>query len=769
MGIKRLLGHRCLKIVMLTACFFLPLTPRCKAQTNYLVKSNDLVIRFSGEGNMIGIYLRKNSKEKRLLAFSSVEGCFQQGKTIVHRKKNGSIEFSKILVSDSLHNPNRNSCVITEKFIPTGSSIRWELEVDGQGLPWNSGIQTVFNYPATEQTRFWTAWGAPPYDPTLVDKTLLESLQPVPGGSEDTIFIGRGNNQWTDPLHAIPFSDTAFYYGLPYFTYEHPRTFICPFQGNLFCIPMCSVLEPKEDAGITIALSPEDDIIDLVMKTQQNGSILFSRLFNRISRDHPLKFSLDIISHAADWRAGLGWIATRYSNYFQPENKQSYQLGGTGAYSNPFEKLDIAKLRDMDFKTNWQASFDFPYMGMFLPPIEKGRRWKRFGEGTISVEQMNDYARRMEKAGFHVLNYFNVTEFGTRMKYPSPPDTIKEKADWWKDANTFLYKHFPDALLLAPLAMKVDQRGKTQPGGPIYTWEGAVVTDCGEPAYRDFLLDQALRHIREIPDAEGICIDRIDWLRLFNEHADDGKTWFEDKPVRSLIHSFKQLMDTLGPMMHHAHKSIFENNHDKRIDIMNQADGIFDEFTYAGAPLNLSAFLCLEKPALGWTDTASTVKNEGSDNFFQKYLYMGVFPMCPYPGNDHSILPDAQVDGYYSDYGPLLRLLNGRKWVLKSHVIKTENNLAKVNLFEIQGGYVVPVVFGKTDHVRVIIDEGKINLHGQRASSYKAWHPGKDKTVLLSPVRKRNLTYLDVPLVRGCAMVSVTGNGNPVLRQNPNH
>ena len=62
-------------------------------------------------------------------------------------------------------------------------------------------------------------------------------------------------------------------------------------------------------------------------------------------------------------------------------------------------------------------------------------------------------------------------------------------------------------------------------------------------------------------------------------------------------------MDTLGPLMHHAGKSIFVNNHDKRIDLLEQADGIFDEFTYAGAPLNLTAFLCVEKPALGWTDS----------------------------------------------------------------------------------------------------------------------------------------------------------------------
>lgn len=636
-----------------------------------------------------------------------------------------------------------------------GNSIRWELEITGEGRPWSSRINTEFNYPATEQTRFWTTWGSPPYDPSSVDKPLLEDLRPVPGGSESIHFIGQGNNQWVDPLLAIPFTDTVLYYGLPYYTNENPRISVCPFQGNLFCIPLCSILETQEDAGVTLALSPDDDIIDLVMNTQKNGNTLFSRLFNRISRDHPLKFSMNIISQVADWRCGLGWMAAHYPDYFLPKNKQSYQLAGTGAYAGPFEVIDHVKLREMDFTTNWQSSFDFPYMGMFLPPVKNGQKWKRFGDSTISIEQMSDYARKMKKAGFHVLNYFNVTEFGAKVKYPAPTNRIIRKTDWWKDCNTFLYKNLPDALLLAPMNMKVEDGGKTRPGGPLYTWEEGIVMDCGDPQYKDFLLHQAIRHIREIPDAYGICIDRMDWLRLFNEHADDGKTWFDGKPVRSLVHSFKQLMDTLGPMMHHADKRIFVNNHDKRIDVLKQADGIFDEFTYAGAPLNLSAFLCVEKPALGWTDAASTVKNEGPDNFFQKYLYMGVFPMCPFPANDHSIMPDTLVDGYYIDYAPLLRLLRGRKWVLKPHVISVEHNLAKVNLFETPDGYVIPIVYGRADHVRVMIDEGKLNRPGLRAAIYKAWHPGKGNPPSLSPIRKGNMTYLDVPLVRGCAMVSI--------------
>jgi hypothetical protein len=200
--------------------------------------------------------------------------------------------------------------------------------------------------------------------------------------------------------------------------------------------------------------------------------------------------------------------------------------------------------------------------------------------------------------------------------------------------------------------------------------------------------------------------------------------------------------------MHKARKMIFVNNHDKRIDLLDQVDGIYDEFTYAGAPLNLSAFLCVQKPALGWTDKAATVKKEGADNFFQKYLYMGVFPMCPYPANDHSIGPDRLVDSYYMAYAPLMNQMRGREWVLTPHAVAVDNNLAKANLFRTAEGYVVPVVYGKEKQVRVVV----------RASSMttcEAWYPGKSKGVPLKAKVKGDQLILDVPLENGCAMVTI--------------
>lgn len=86
--------------------------------------------------------------------------------------------------------------------------------------------------------------------------------------------------------------------------------------------------------------------------------------------------------------------------------------------------------------------------------------------------------------------------------------------------------------------------------------------------------------------------------------------------------------------------------------------------------------------------------------------------MCPFPGNDHSILPDKWTDKQYLDYGPLLKMMKGREWVLTENPVIVEGGIAKANLFQVPDGYIVPVVFGEKDTatIRVVIPAIKNNL-----------------------------------------------------------
>ena len=655
------------------AAIFLLLPVNLLAQDDtFILKSKELTVELSKQGKVTGITFNRNAVHKAVVAFTAIESFTSIKDIALPAADKKSIRFEHNLSSDSL----KQSCTLTETFKATANSIRWEMEITGGASAWSSVIKTVVQYPAGKESRFWTSWGEPQFDSANCDPKLIASLSPYKNKS--TV---KG---WIDPLVPVPFSKQTLYYGAPPFDYKDIKAGFIPFQGNLFAIPFASVFEQKPDVGLSVFLSPEDDIINLLMKTGKDGSIQFERLFNRVNNEKKLKFSLDMVLHESDWRSALGWFANRYSGYVNPKNISAAALGGTAAYSNFFDDFDAAKMKQIAFTVNWQASFDFPYMGMFLPPLKKEQQWTRLGGGSISIKQMDDYAKRMKQKGFYVLSYFNVTEFGSWFQYPLPSLTGTDSNELWKDCSNYLFKKFPNALLTIADKVNITDAldSKTLHGGPYYSWKDAVAMDCGDPAYQRFLLNQAQRHIKEIPNSFGICIDRLDWLRFFNEQADDGITWFDNKPARSLVNSWKGLMEKLGPLMHNSGKYILVNNHYKRIDLLKHADGILDEFTHATSPLNLTAFLTLNKPALGWTPGKEVIEEAGSDNFFQKYLYLGVFPMCPFPGNDHALQPDSMVDKLYLDYGPLMNQLKEKKWVLKPGIIRVKDDKAKVNIFK---------------------------------------------------------------------------------------
>lgn len=184
------------------------------------------------------------------------------------------------------------------------------------------------------------------------------------------------------------------------------------------------------------------------------------------------------------------------------------------------------------------------------------------------------------------------------------------------------------------------------------------------------------------------------------------------------------------------------------IDLLDQVDGFFDEFTYSGAALNTTALQAIRKPALGWTAKADDLKPD-ADAFFQKYLYLGVYPMAPFPGNDHSLAPGEWVDRQYLDYGPLLEAMRGKKWVLAPHAVEVAGGSARANLFEVPGGYVIPLVFGG-GNARV-----RIGGVGRQATGWRAefLHPGETEWKPVRVRRERGALAADVPLRRGCAML----------------
>jgi hypothetical protein len=733
--------------------------------SHYMVRSPGITLHLSRDGKIVGVDVGNSKIRWAVLGETALAGCRVAGRVESAAEEDGRVQFKKTLLCDV--GITQRELRLVEDFIPTKDSVRWEIDLDGQGSPWTTPIETRVHIPSAETKKFWTTWGDPRPD-----------ADPEIGWVDDP--------GWQDPLAPTPFPDRTLWYGAPYYRYDRPRVDqIMPFR-DVFCIPLATVIDGKNDLGLSIVLSPEDITPEMTLQVAATGDVTFSRLFRRIPEAKPLHYSLDLIAQEGDWRGGMRWMTRRYADFFNPPLAGAGRLGGTAAYSSYEGALDVAQMQRMDFAVNWKACFDYPYTGLFIPPVADNQEWYRGTpitdsphynlDPTTSIPRLADYSRRMRAMGFDVLNYFDAAEFGTQIVVPPPPPKRPPtNPDLWKNPNDYLYAKLADAIIYRPKNERLEakEHGKYDPYYRAY--RNNIVLDWGEPCWQNFLLDQARRLIEKIPDSAGVCFDRLDFLRLYNFQKDDGVTW-RDGPARSMISSWNDLLEKLGPIEHGAGQAIFVNNLVSRLDTLRQVDGLFDEMGHWGGSLNATAFLGLAKPAIGWVlskdillDLAGKRGKESrqglawafgedspageADAALQKFLYLGVFPMAPFPQNDHSLLPGAPAERIYMDYGPLFAAMQGRKWVLLPHAISVQGNLARANLFQVPGGYIAPVVHGGSAPNATVTISGIPEIQSGKAIHCELLYPGETDWKACAFNKGNNSITVTVPLQRGCAMV----------------
>ena len=680
----------------------------------FKVRAPGLEIELSDQGEIVGASTGRAALRRLVQGSTTLARCTNAGSVSAREMAGGGLEFTRQIV----HGPSGQRAGLTERFLPAGDSVRWEIEIRGEGAPWSTSIETRLRWPATNTTRFWTAWEDPEQKRDL----------------------------WRDPLALHPLITKRLWYGAARWDEVHSSSGYQPTSGDGFVIPLLTLAEPEQDAAVSLALSPEDPLLEMTLTARKDGLFVFTRNDHRISSTNTVRFAMDLVAHQADWRGGLGWMARRYAAFFDPPNPRAGEMVGLGAYSDWEGDLDAAKLLKMGFRVNWKASYDFPYMGMFLPPIADTERYPRLVKNnTTSIQQLRDYSVRMRQMGFRVLNYFNVTEFGATTGQPKEADPTLAPPDRWKNVHNFMRDDVADGILL-------DLQGRRYG-----SWEGSVAMDCGGPKYRAFLVEQARRHLEKLPASDGLCIDRLDWLRYYNLQADDGQSWRHNQACRALYSSWRSLLAEIGPMFHAADKIILVNAMVNRTELLRHVDGIYHEFGHVPADLNGAALQCVLKPCIAWTPDEGTLKPD-PDAYFQRHLHLGVYPTAPLPRNDHTISPSPWTDRCYLDYGPLMDAMRGRKWVLSSHCVEAVTPGVKVNLFQVPGGYVLPVTFAGPSASATIRLR---NVSGLDQVQCDALHPGVEAPVAVRATLNGSELELQVPLKRGCAMVRLTTVSKP--------
>jgi NPCBM/NEW2 domain len=437
-----------------------PVTRQPPKVARFTVISPSVTVHLTEDGEIVRVAAGRF--DPSLGGATRLGGCHAVGTTEARPLPGGGLAFVRMM-----ENAQKHRITVTERFTPTAGSVRWEVEVGGEGESWTTPVITRLSCGMPRDVRFWTAWSDPE----------------------------RRGDVWRDPLEPKPLVDRGWYYG------NAAQT--APVGGDYIAIPIATLVSSDRRGGVSLVLSPDDTLLNMSLATTAGGQLRFTRTHHRLGGGRPVRFAMDLVGHEADWRGGLRWMVERYPRDFAPPNPRVHQMAGCAAYSGDERPIDADRLRRMAFRINWKLSDDFPYMGMFIPPVKDAdERWTRScdepaptGKGaTTSCRQLNDYARRMRSQGFHVLSYFNVTEFGKNLKDAAVAPSRVGDPGLWKDPLAFLELRLPDAYLKPP----------------IETCYGAWVVDVGDPAYRKFLLEQARRHIELLPDADGLCIDRLD-------------------------------------------------------------------------------------------------------------------------------------------------------------------------------------------------------------------------------------------------------------------
>lgn len=239
--------------------------------------------------------------------------------------------------------PPNSGALVVDTFTSAATSIAWDLEItpstDGEG-PWSVPIVTTlgFTQGTFNRSKLWAPWDRGAYN------TFPSS--------------------WTDPLQPSDVRPSGWWTGEYRLGTPRGTARVC----DWIIAPLATVLSEEEDTGITLALSPLDTPLDVLLLTYgdepSQASLGFHRSHARMDPTNPtsLKFHMDLVGHLGDWRASLEWATVdgTQKDFWEPVNPEAMvTCGGLGSYSyygdDPADSLTpyLPALENLSYAVNW--------------------------------------------------------------------------------------------------------------------------------------------------------------------------------------------------------------------------------------------------------------------------------------------------------------------------------------------------------------------------------------------------------------------------------
>jgi hypothetical protein len=603
---------------------------------------------------------------------------------------------------------------------PRATSVGWTLNASSPTdtttpTPlWSMPVVTNVTFAESGDKQFWAPWERMPNSQAPPD---------MPLDLTDALVPSDGEFSWWNARYLLG--------GL-----------VVPNADGWVIAEMATILHPARDIGVSFIPSPKNppahptflDISGPATRASAgcraagdcHGPASFS-----VSRHHlrfgdgaaPHVFHTDIVAHEACWRAALGWSAREHATFWEPVSPRIKLIEGLGSYGSYLGNVTDSKFREMGYALNWDLSGRFfPYAGQFLPPVGPGEIWLNDGQGSqprqnISFGVIDDYYGRTQAEGFSTLSYFNVFEWGINVCSNSTPGlssncpwchisapcagvpgggVVPSSTDAWANSTAYLLEHFPQSVITdfgcGGNQWCLRTAGSRAPEGTpaaIGTWQGGIVLDPACPELKAHFVAQLKRKYNHISNFEGLVVDRADWNALYNHAFDDGSSFIANRTAQLAQYSYldtlaslRDLMAARAPTMRINETVMLSNNQGfAQLSLFEHMDGSFSE----GGAINAQGILAARSTAILWVygKTECCSSQTGADRYFQRHLYMKVFPMAPFPQADHAIPEDPAAEVFFLQYGALFSSLRGAKWLLKAHAVNVTGGPAVANVFEL--------------------------------------------------------------------------------------
>jgi len=439
--------------------------------------------------------------------------------------------------------------------------------------------------------------------------------------------------------------------------------------GQAYVLPLVTVMDPKTDQALTVALPPDRNIPHLQVEWIAAKTLRLTLAHRAMGGGNTSRLRLLLYSHLADYRGALKAYSDDFPAYFKPVMPRGRDEGAFW-YHHIQDHPDFAEMARQNVRYIW-SSFWFTHLGEYLPDEKEWfpytyANWWKLGQ-TMTDDKINAFIRDMRAHGISVYAYFNVTEYGG----------AGDKGGDRSVSERLLKENFADALV------------KDLENRPIPSWEGAyVMNPGGRYSLWPKLEEQVRRHLERLPDFAGFIIDRLDWASRYDYGHSDDFSMVGDRPVENMAEPVGEAVRKVCRLAHQAGKRVFVNQF-YRIEVLRDVDGYCHENDYLPALGYLSPY----RPAAAWhmrkPYTGDLLEFEAQLKQRLQFALMPQMIAHEFPISQQT--PNAKAADMLELYAPLFATLESKEQALIPHCVEVsgEND---VNLFvNGSGHYVAPV------------------------------------------------------------------------------